>query len=560
MALPVALGLASREARRRQRVTLVGVACFIGVGLLFTLSRMSWIGAGAGILVTLLLVGGGRRARVLVMLVPILLVGMLVVSNIGGQSFGDRFSSIFNPRDQRHKTAAGDTERVQDWNAVLSIANEHPIIGVGFGDLIPALDQKLPWVTPAGQAQSTYLQVLGEAGALGAIALILLLGAQARVLRVALRRPSTRAAAAGLSGATVALLVEWTTDVTVRYSAVAASTAVLFGVAAGLYRQAVAAGGTLTWDGPGNSSGLAGNAGSAPIVPRRRGKDPIQSAAPGSGSGRPEAANEPLIICSKSPWHPPIRREHALAMAAAREGHPVSFLERPDDIRALAGAQSRSRWLRGGVRHDRVPTPGTVSVIPTSTWIPGHRGATAQQLEARRLNRDLQGFESLGESVVVATQPWQWPAVRNCGARRRVFDCADNWPMLIPGRREAFESLHRQIGAEADAVIAVSDALRDDFGPGLTVVPNGDRANACWRRLPAFHHETQSGWFTSAPCPSDLTFRSSSNAFSTLPPGWSLDLYGPCQYAGIGSAPSTELRRMLDLRERVRLARSHRAQ
>jgi O-antigen ligase len=89
-------------------------------------------------------------------------------------------------------------------------------------------------VTAFGQAQSTYLQFLGEGGILGAGALVLLLGAQARVLREGRRDPRNRIVVAALTGATAALMIEWTTDVTVRYAPVAASVAVIFGAAAAL--------------------------------------------------------------------------------------------------------------------------------------------------------------------------------------------------------------------------------------------------------------------------------------------------------------------------------------
>jgi hypothetical protein len=66
----------------------------------------------------------------------------------------------------------------------------------------------------------------------------LVLGAQLSALRVAWRRPELRMASAALAGATLALLIEWSTDVTVRYAPVAASMAVIFGATAALYRRA----------------------------------------------------------------------------------------------------------------------------------------------------------------------------------------------------------------------------------------------------------------------------------------------------------------------------------
>ena len=54
----------------------------------------------------------------------------------------------------------------------------------------------------------------------------------------------------------------------------------------------------------------------------------------------------PLVLCAKSPWDPPLRREHAFAREAALHGHTVDFVEQPADIRALATIGRR--WLRLG--------------------------------------------------------------------------------------------------------------------------------------------------------------------------------------------------------------------
>jgi hypothetical protein len=78
------------------------------------------------------------------------------------------------------------------------------------------------WIVP----QSTYVQVLGEAGPAGGLALLLVCGDLARGLR------RERVLCAGLSGALVSLLTMWMTDYTVRYLAVATTFAVLFGAIA----------------------------------------------------------------------------------------------------------------------------------------------------------------------------------------------------------------------------------------------------------------------------------------------------------------------------------------
>jgi hypothetical protein len=160
--------------------------------------------------------------------------------------------------------------------------------------------------------------------------------------------------------------------------------------------------------------------------------------------------------------------------------------------------------------------------------------------------RGLQRVEGLAWATVVATQPWQWPAVKAAGGARHVFDCADDWGSLIPRRRSAFVALHGRIGAEADAVIAVSGDLADEFGTDVAVVPNGTAPELLDRPLvprdPAAHKLVYAGTLSErfdATLAGDVLERM---------PEWSLDLYGPCQYAGRGSEPGPELRELLDRR------------
>src|SRR5579871_198585 len=117
-----------------------------------------------------------------------------------------------------------------------------------------------------------------------------------------------------------------------------------------------------------------------------------------------------LVICSKSPWRPSIRREHTIARAAATEGHEVVFVERAADARALRSAARGLEWMRG-IRARPRPGGERISVLAQSTLVPGHLSGLAEGLDARRLRRTLSGLPGIGGSVVVATLPWQWPAL-----------------------------------------------------------------------------------------------------------------------------------------------------
>lgn len=257
----------------------------------------------------------------------------------------------------------------------------------------------------------------------------------------------------------------------------------------------------------------------------------------------------PLVICSKSRWRPAIRRDHALARLAANGGHRVVFIEQPLDVRALSTA-CWSTWLAGLV--GRGPTtqaaPG-LSVFARSTIVPGHRSRTARVVDAALLARTLRRCTGTG-ATVVATTPWQWPALARLGKVRRVFDCADDWSRVMPSRRTALLALYERIGAEADAIVVGADALRTLFPRrAVVVVRNGVGRDLLVDPIAA----PNAG--------STLTYAGTLSERFDVPlvvavlrrlPGWRLELYGQCRYAGEGAQPGSELRAMLDsLSDRV---------
>ncbi len=246
-----------------------------------------------------------------------------------------------------------------------------------------------------------------------------------------------------------------------------------------------------------------------------------------------------LVLCSKSAWHPAIRREHALARLAAGAGHDVTFLERPLDVRALRRAPGRYVSLLAVPRRRVVGE--RVVAWRRATLVPGHRNAVAERFDAAQLARALDRLADPG-TVRVAMLPWQWPALR-AGTARRVLDLADDWRRLIPGRAGHLEELHRRIAAEADEIVVVAPALAELFpGRSVVVVPNavGDELLAQppaqrprARRL--VYVGTLSERFD-APLMADVMARLAD---------WTLDLYGPCSYAGHGERPAPELTELL---------------
>ena len=227
---PVALVLVANARTTTARTLAFIAALVIGVGLMLSLSRMSWIGALAGAVVAIVLLPSPHRLRVAVTTLVLAAVAAFLALGFAHGSLNERFSSIFHPTSRGVRTAQGDRQRVELWRAGLATAEAHPIAGVGLGKLLPHLSHRVGGVGQQGNAQSTYIQVLGEAGVAGGLALLLLLSGLGRDLVRGLRRQ--RVLYAGLAGALAAVLTTWLTDYTVRYAVVATTFAVLFGAIA----------------------------------------------------------------------------------------------------------------------------------------------------------------------------------------------------------------------------------------------------------------------------------------------------------------------------------------
>lgn len=237
-ALPVGLGLAIHSLRRRAW-PLAGVAfaasALLVVALEITLSRMSWVAAAAGLVVAAVLLPS--RARRTVLPAIVLVVAILAVLGVfsGHSTAVQRLGSILHPYSEIG-TANGDVTRVQIWQHALSIAIHHPLAGVGLGRFGEVLSSTFPPAGIGAHAHSTYLQLAAEGGAIALLGLIAVLVSLGRDLGRLLG--GDRLWGAALAGSCVALLIGWVTDVTIRYSNVAACAGILFGMVAGRARSA----------------------------------------------------------------------------------------------------------------------------------------------------------------------------------------------------------------------------------------------------------------------------------------------------------------------------------
>ncbi len=260
-----------------------------------------------------------------------------------------------------------------------------------------------------------------------------------------------------------------------------------------------------------------------------------------------------LVLCSKSPWIPAMRREHAIAESAWANGLTVDFVESPADVRSLrtVGAREWARRWSGPVA-DRSPRPSVAGdpLRGLTRWVrttpvPGHRLRLAATLDNSSLARVLRSIIGRrGEPcVLVATLPWQWQALgwahRVVPGCRRVFDAADDWTALLGGGRSHVHEAYRRIAAEADEVIVANPGLGSLFEDrAVSLVPNGvPTAQVASRAVPQpgarrmIYIGTLSERF-------DLSLV---ERVLELLPDWTLDVYGPCRYAGLGERAPSEL-------------------
>jgi hypothetical protein len=234
MSCPIIVILAVRTHALLPRLVLGGSGLVVMLGLALSFSRFSWIGAAVGTITACLALPHARqRVGALAAVAAVLVLAASLALATAGPSLISRFESISNPTEASNRiTAQGDREREATWHDDVTIFLHHPLAGVGLGRIGRSLAQYLANVREGTNAQNTYLQLAVEGGLLGLAALLLVLGSSARALARGLHR--SRSLAAGTLGAGVAILIVWLTDVTIRYTPVAAFFAIVIGLSSAL--------------------------------------------------------------------------------------------------------------------------------------------------------------------------------------------------------------------------------------------------------------------------------------------------------------------------------------
>lgn len=194
MSLPLALGalfgalsMAWQDGKRRKTwlwaaLGLGAAAALIGAGLIVSWSRGAWLGFAAA-LVTLILLAPRRLWQgIVITMVCVGALGLAMLSNVVPSALLARFSDFAQDltgfQDVRgapiNDANYAAVERLAHWQAALSMADESPLFGVGFGGYEVAYLRHalVNWQLALGHAHNYYLNVLAETGIIGLVAYI----------------------------------------------------------------------------------------------------------------------------------------------------------------------------------------------------------------------------------------------------------------------------------------------------------------------------------------------------------------------------------------------------
>jgi O-antigen ligase len=230
LACPISICAVFMVRRMISRLAIAGIGVVLVIGLVATLSRASWIGAVVGTVIALVLLPGRQRVIAVLGLVATMAVAITLAVGIGGSALVSRFNSISNPTSNQVVTADGDRTRLELQHVALVVARDHPLSGVGFGNLPSYLIAHVPEASKASHAHNTYYNLLAEGGAFSALALLAVFSAAALDAVRGFRRD--RQAVSAACGAIAVLLTVWMTDYTIRNTSVLAMVAAIFGILA----------------------------------------------------------------------------------------------------------------------------------------------------------------------------------------------------------------------------------------------------------------------------------------------------------------------------------------
>ena len=221
-------------------------AAVTAAALVMSWSRGAWLAFGVAAVVVLinlprkLWISAAIVAVIGIMGTGAILSGRLPASIT--ERIGSAFTDLVNVSDVRGTAVSSENyaviERLAHWQAAVEMARLSPLTGVGLGnyEVVYPQVQLMAWKFPLGHAHNYYLNVLAEAGMIGAAAY----GAMWLIIVVLTWRarrhpdPVASAAAAGLLGSWTYIAVHSITDqLYVNYAFL--HVGIMFGLAALLY-------------------------------------------------------------------------------------------------------------------------------------------------------------------------------------------------------------------------------------------------------------------------------------------------------------------------------------
>jgi O-antigen ligase len=229
------------------QTTFYGFAALItAAALVMSWSRGAWLAFGVAAAVVLVTLP--RKfwiSMAIVALISLTGIGAILSGRLPAsitERIGSAFTDLINVNDVRGVAVSSENyaviERLAHWQAAVEMARLSPVTGVGLGNYEVVYPQVrlMAWKFPLGHAHNYYLNVLAEAGMIGAAAY----GAMWLILAALTWRarrhpdPVASAAAAGLLGSWTYIAVHSITDqLYVNYAFL--HVGIMFGLAALLY-------------------------------------------------------------------------------------------------------------------------------------------------------------------------------------------------------------------------------------------------------------------------------------------------------------------------------------
>lgn len=132
---PLILALVMTLKDRKVRFLVGGTGCLVLAGLAGTLSRMSWVAAAGGVLLTIALLPPRKVVRAVAVVALGALPALAVALTLAGGSLADRAATVLNPTATTTAGRQEDLTRLALWHAAVDVTSEHPFFGVGLGKL-----------------------------------------------------------------------------------------------------------------------------------------------------------------------------------------------------------------------------------------------------------------------------------------------------------------------------------------------------------------------------------------------------------------------------------------